>query len=85
MTIQQLEAAKKLHDAIKENDRVLEHLMKYTTQDPDKIGILCNFFNECRNLHASIPKQELAANLYDTLIEIIKNRIDADRKALEAL
>ena len=84
MTIQQLETAKKLHDAIKDNKRVLEHLTR-NNPTPDKINVLFEFLTKCGNLHASIPKQELAANLYDTLIEIIENRLDADNKALDAL
>ena len=84
MTIQELEAGKKLFDAIKANERVLEHF-KSKEADPDKIGILVNFFTNCNNLHASSSKKELAQFLYDMLVSSIEASIDLDKKALSVL
>lgn len=84
MTIQQLEAAKKLHDSIKDNERVLEHL-KAKKSDPDKAGVLLNFLTQCGNLNASIPKKDLAQMLFEHLELIIRATIESDKEALHAL
>lgn len=84
MTIQELETGKRLFDAIKANERVLEHF-KAKEAEPDKIGILVNFFTNSNNLHASSSKKELAQFLYDMLVASIEASIDSDKKALNAL
>jgi hypothetical protein len=84
MTIQQLETAKKLHDAIKDNERVFDYLSR-TRSNPDTINVLFEFFTKCGNLNASIPKDDLAKILFEYLSLTIKTVLDADRKKLEAL
>lgn len=84
MTVQQLETAKKLHDAIKDNERVLEHLAR-NTSNPDKINVLFEFLTKCGNLHASITKNDLGQMLFDHLVLKIEERLEVDRKALDLL
>jgi len=84
MTVQQLEAGKKLQDAISDNRRVLEHLRSKKT-DTDKIEVLVNFLTRCGNLHASVSKKDLAQLLYDNLVGFVETLVDSDQKALEAL
>jgi hypothetical protein len=73
-----------LHDAIKDNERVLEHL-KAKKSDKDKVGVLLNFLTQCGNLNASIPKRELGQMLFEHLELSLRATLDADRKTLEAL
>lgn len=84
MTVQQLETAKKLHDAIKDNERVLEHLTR-NSSSPDAINVLFDFFTKCGNLHASIPKNDLAKILLEHLALSILATLQSDKEALEAL
>lgn len=84
MTVQQLETAKKLHDAIKDNERVLEHLTR-NSSTPDKINVLFEFLTKCGNLHASITKNDLGQMLFEHLVLKIEERLDADKKELELL
>ena len=84
MTVQQLETAKKLHDAIKDNERVLEHMAR-NTSNPDKINVLFEFLTKCGNLHASITKNDLGQMLFDHLVLKIEERLEVDRKALDLL
>lgn len=84
MTIKELETGKKLFDAIKANERVLEHLNNYKN-DHDKTGILVKFLTQCKNLNASISKDELAQFLFDMLVDRVTSFNEAAKKALDAL
>lgn len=84
MTPHTLDTANKLNDAIRSNERVLEHLNR-NKEEPNKLEVLVNFLTHCNNLHASIDKKTLAQLLYDHLILTIENTLVADKDALDKL